>query len=702
MPLQFPVPGFLWYGAVVVLLRVTIISMMTSLCRAEFMNLYLFKLISITCCPFESCKSCIMAYCGSTLLIRKNYTLVIISHRRIFFINIQMSIKEKSLYKDEIIESHSSGKGSLGLNGDEGSNRVANRIMDFESEEDALEHAEIIIQITGLFDKGDFLRKGALAVSFPGTDSEKYPLSAQEKLSIEEYDLHPWKQPIKLYLLAIISALSAAVQGMDESAVGGAQLFYIHQFYIDGESSYDANVQGIINSIPYLSASIVGCWVSIPMNALFGRRICIFIASFFAAASGLWQAFSPSWQMLLVGRLIMGITIGIKSATVPVYTAESTPGKIRGSLVMLWQVFTAFGVMLGSVMGIAFLKTGKNNWRYMLGSVFPLPLVVCLFIFFSPESPRWLIAKKKYRDSYNSFLKLRLDELLAARDFYYAVSLIEIENHSSRGYTWFSKFLKLFSVPRNRSAVLASCILMFGQQFCGVNVLTFYISSVLVGAGFSNHDSLAGACGFGALAVCGALTAIPIIDKRGRRFLVLFTFPLLAVFLFWSAFSFLANNQKTKLGLVLVGLYLHVFFYGVGSGPVPFTYNAESAALAVRDVHASLGTATTWMACFILGFTLPHMKNSIKNEGVFCFYAAWCIVLFVLIFLFVPETKGYTLEELDLIFETPIAKHASFQIKLLRSFISRLFKKDISSQKSFLEYALSLQEIEKKANEKAT
>ena len=611
-----------------------------------------------------------------------------------------MSIKEKKLYKDETIESHSSGRGSFRENDDEGPNKVANTIMDFENEEDALEHVESIIQMTGLSDKADYLRKGALAVSFPETTSENYALNTQERRSIEEFDKHPWKEPIRLYLLAITSALSATVQGMDESAVGGAQLFYVHHFSIDGKSSHDANLQGIINSIPYLSASVFGCWISIPMNALFGRRVCIFIASFLAAASGLWQAFSPSWQMLLVGRLIMGVTIGIKSATVPVYTAESTPGKIRGSLVMLWQAFTALGVMLGSVMGIAFLNTGKNNWRYMLGSVFPLPLVVCSLIFLSPESPRWLIAKKKYRDAYNSFLKLRMDALIASRDFYYAVSLIEIENHSSRGYTWFSKYLKLFSVPRNRSAALASCILMFGQQFCGVNVLTFYISSVLVGAGFSNHDSLAGACGFGALAVCGALTAIPIIDKRGRRFLVLFTFPLLAIFLFWSAFSFDASNQKTKLGLVLVGLYLHVYFYGIGGGPVPFTYNAESAALAVRDSHASLGTSTTWMACFILGFTLPNMKNSIKNEGVFCFYAAWCIVLFVLIFLFVPETKGYTLEELDLIFGVPIVKHASFQIKLLRSFISRLFKKDIVPQKSFLEYALALQALEKKETEK--
>ncbi|CUM64870.1 uncharacterized protein PRCAT00002485001 [Priceomyces carsonii] len=606
-----------------------------------------------------------------------------------------MSQLENEFEKGEDVGS-SSTEGELTSKSETNVNVVANTFLEFTSKDDVITQAERIIELSGLTEKAELIKKGALLVSFPNKTFKDYELSIEESESVKKYNKYPWKQTYTLYLLAITSALSAAVQGMDESAIGGAQLFYIYDYGISADTTYYANVRGIINAIPYLAASVIGCWLSIPMNFYLGRRMSIFLSSFVAAASGLWQAFSPSWEMLLVGRLIMGITIGVKSATVPVYTAESTPERIRGGLVMLWQTLTAFGVMMGSVMGVAFLNAGKHNWRFMLGSVFPLPLVVCALIFVPPESPRWLISKKRYRDAYESFTRLRPFELLAAKDFYYAVSLIEVENEATHGTTFYRRIIEIFTVPRNRFAALASCILMFGQQFCGVNVLTFYISTVLVSAGFSNHSALAGSCGFGALAVCGALTAIPIIDKKGRRFLVLFTYPLLAIFLLWTAFSFYAETEKSRLGLVLVGIYLHVYFYGIGSGPVPFTYNAESASLSVRDAHSSLGTATTWMFCFVLGFTLPNMQRSIKNVGVFCFYAGWCVVLFILILLFVPETKGYTLEELDLIFSVPIKKHAEFQVKKLLNFASKILGKDVKEQSSILDYALSLQFEKKK------
>lgn len=567
-------------------------------------------------------------------------------------------------------------------------NAIAKTFLKLKDKREAIESGERIARESGLDDKIDYIKKGALLASFPSSILDKEYFTDEEQYQFEESVKRPWLQPFALYLLAATSAMSAAVQGMDESAVGGAQLFYVSVYGIDKDTTYDANIRGIVNAIPYLAASLVGCWISIPSNYFIGRRATIFWSSFLAAASGLWQAFSPSWEMLLVGRLIMGITIGVKSATVPVFTAESTPPSIRGGLVMLWQTLTAFGVMMGFIMGIAFLDLGKHNWRFMLGSVFPLPLVVCGTIFLSPESPRWLLAKGKRKEAYNAFLKLRRNELIAAKDFYYAYVLVELEESFSRG-PWYKKYIDIFTIPRNRSAALASAILMFGQQFCGVNVLTFYISTVLVGAGFSNRSALSGSCGFGAIAFCGAVTAIPLIDRKGRRFLVLSTYPFLAVFLFWTAFSFESNDSITKLGLVLTGIYVYVYLYGIGSGPVPFTYNAESGSITVRDAHSSLGTATTWLFCFILGFTLPNMERSMKIQGVFCFYAAWCIVLFFLIYFFVPETKGYTLEELDLIFGIPIKEHASFQLRNGRILLHNLFKKDKLQRESLVDFALA-------------
>lgn len=562
-----------------------------------------------------------------------------------------------------------------------GGEAIATSFLKLTSVEAAIASGETVVEKSGLTEKKELLVKGAILANFPASISNSEYFTDEDAQQIDYEKQHPWRQNKALYFLAFTSACSAAVQGMDETAAGGASLFYLKVFGIDSNSSRDANLQGIVNSVPYLAASVIGCWVAIPSNYFFGRRVTIFWASFLASVSGLWQAFSPSWQMLLAGRVLMGVSIGTKSATVPVYTAESTPAVIRGGLVMLWQTLTAFGVMWGSVMGCAFLNAGKNNWRYMLGSIFPLPLVVCALIFYAPESPRWLISKGKYAEAYESFRRLRNTELIAARDFYYALSLIEIEKEATRGNKWYSQYIQLFTVPRNRSATLASWLLMFGQQYCGVNILTFYISNVLSKAGFNDNDSLRGSVGFGALSCCGALTAIPLIDTKGRRFLLIFTFPLLFVFLLWTAFSFYGDTSKERLGLVLTGIYLYVYFYGIGAGPVPFTYNAEASSITVRDAHSSFGTATTWMFSFVLGFTFPNLLRLIGNVGVFCFYAGWCVLLYILIILFVPETKGFTLEELDLVFGLPIEAHARFQVRETGRFFQRVVGKNVQEER---------------------
>ena len=197
--------------------------------------------------------------------------------------------------------------------------------------------------------------------------------------------------------------------------------------------------------------------------------------------------------------------------------------------------------------------------------------------------------------------------------------------------------------------------------------------------------------GTGILNFVFALPAFFTIDTWGRRNLLLFTFPFLAFFLFWSGFSFWieegVKESKTRLAMVTTGMYLFEVFYSPGEGPVPFTYSAEAFPLNVREVGMSWATATTWCFNFILSFTWPHLVSAFKPQGAFSWYAAWCLVGWVLVLLFVPETKGsclylyatppcspslkltsflfleLTLEELDQVFSVPTWKHASFQVK---------------------------------------
>ena len=359
----------------------------------------------------------------------------------------------------------------------------------------------------------------------------------------------------------------------------------------------------------------------------------------------MWEGVCNSWVNLFIARFVLGLGIGSKSSTVPVYAAECSPAPIRGALVMMWQMWTAFGIMLGNIMGVAFMNVGHDlNWRLMLGSTVVLPLIVCAQVYICPESPRWLIQHNKIHKAYTNFKILRPTELQAARDLYYAYVGVELERRINKGKNFFSMFMELFTVPRNRRATLASWIVMFMQQFCGVNVIAYYSTTIFQDSGYGLSNALLASMGTGILNWVFALPAVFTIDTWGRRNLLLFTFPFLAIFLFWSGFSFWIEpdvaDSKKRVAMVTTGMYLFEVFYSPGEGPVPFTYSAEAFPLHVREVGMSWATATTWCFNFILSFTWPHLLSSFKPQGAFGWYAGWCIIGWFLVLLFVPETKG--------------------------------------------------------------
>jgi len=300
------------------------------------------------------------------------------------------------------------------------------------------------------------------------------------------------------------------------------------------------------------------------------------------------------------------------------------------------------------------------NWRLMLGSAGIPGLIVCLQVLFAPESPRWLISKGRYEDAFHELCRLRFSRVQAARDLYYIHVLLEAENEMKEGR---NRIVEMFSIPRNRHAALASWIVMFGQQFCGVNVIAYYSSNIFLQSGFTQVAALASSLGFGALNWLFALPAVFTIDTFGRRNLLLFTFPCMAICLLITGFSFWDGNEQGRVAGVSVGIYLFAVFYSPGEGPVPFTYSAEAFPLYIRDIGMSFATATTWFWNFVLSITWPSLVLAFKPQGAFGWYAAWCIVLWFLILLFVRETKSKTLEELDQVFSVPLGVHAAYGLR---------------------------------------
>lgn len=229
-------------------------------------------------------------------------------------------------------------------------------------------------------------------------------------------------------------------------------------------------------------------WLSDPINHLIGRKGTIFIAAIFSLLAPIGSALTQTWGQLVACRVLLGIGMGLKEVTVPVYSAENAPTNIRGGLVMSWQVWTAFGIFLGTCANLIVANVGDIAWRLQLGSAFIPAVPLLLGVYFCPESPRWLITKGKHRKAYESLLRLRNSPLQAARDLYmiHATLVEEKSLLEAAGFAktnnMFVRFFELFTVPRLRRATQASGIVMIAQQMCGsklalpASTIVLYIS----------------------------------------------------------------------------------------------------------------------------------------------------------------------------------------------------------------------------------
>ncbi|KAL1634051.1 hypothetical protein SLS58_010845 [Diplodia intermedia] len=522
------------------------------------------------------------------------------------------------------------------------------------------------------------LRKGALVARDPNGFEDIDELDDADKDAIRHERTHRWSHPWSLYFTIILNSIAAAIQGWDQTGSNGANLAFPDEFGIStrpevcgpqGTCERNEWIVGVVNSMPYIAIWLFAAWISDPLNDWIGRRGTIFLGAIFSLIAPFGMAVTQNWGQLMACRVLLGIGMGLKEVTVPVFSAETAPATVRGGLVMSWQLWTAFGIFLGTCANLAVYRVGQIAWRLQLASAFIPAVPLVLGIWFCPESPRWYLKVKKYRQAYKSLLRLRRTPLQAARDLYYINAQIEFEEELVResglsaANNIATRFLELFTIPRIRRATQASGIVMIGQQMCGINVVAFYSSSIFEQAGAGTFGALMATFGFGLVNFLFALPAVTTIDTFGRRGLLLFTFPQMFWTLLAAGFCFyIPKESSAHLGLIAFFVYLFGAFYSPGEGPVPFTYSAEVFPLSHRELGMSWAVATNNFWASILSITFPRLLGAVKPQGAFGFYAALNIVALVLIFLFLPETKQRTLEELDYVFAVPTRTHARYQL----------------------------------------
>lgn len=321
-------------------------------------------------------------------------------------------------------------------------------------------------------------------------------ITDQEIAAIEAETRTKWRQPLLMYLVIAATALGAMGQGWAQTSMNGANLYFPQAFGIDAKTPRNNLILGLINSGIYLSNGLLGAWLVAPLNRKLGRRGAVFSATLLSLLSNIGGALTSNWQQLLFSRLVLGCALGIISSTLNVFAAECVPAAIRGGLAVSWQMFCAFGIFVGFVANVAVYDFGPNTWRLQLAgpSLSTLPLLSIIFL--CPESPAWYIKEGgRYDLAYRSLAKLRNTELQAARDTYMSYLQQSVKGTTDVSYS--QQIAQLFSIPRIRRATLAAYTVMISQQLCGINIISFYSSTIFADANFSTYGALLASTVFG-------------------------------------------------------------------------------------------------------------------------------------------------------------------------------------------------------------
>ncbi|KAI4100058.1 MAG: hypothetical protein L6R37_005698 [Teloschistes peruensis] len=539
--------------------------------------------------------------------------------------------------------------------------------------------------------------KAALVARDPNRFGSITELDEQERSSLAYERDHKWHGPFMLWYSISLCAVGAATQGWDQTGSNGANLSFPQEFGIAKDEGRDQWIVGAVNAIIFLTAGLIGAWIVDPLNYYFGRRGEIFITACCLTATPIGSAFAKSWQGLFAARFVLGIGIGAKNATVPIYSAEMAPARIRGALVMFWQLWVVAGIFLGFCANVIVKDTGKIAWRLQLGSAFIPSFILGVGIFFCPESPRWLMKHGQFAKGFRSMLRLRAHPIIAARDYYYSFVIYQEELKVARGAGYFSRLRDCFTVPRIRRANYGASTVMIAQQMCGINIISFYSSTIFENAGYNKVQALYASLGYGAIQVLATIPTLFLIDTKGRRTLTLITFPLMCIFLLAAGLSLLKKDgsKGERIGPVALFIYLFTIMYSLGEGPVAFQYSAEVFPTIQREQGMAWAVCINNTFAGILSITFPRMQAVMTATGAFGFYAGLNLIAWGMVFCFVRETKQLTLEELDQVFSVPTKSFIGHELTVwLPYFIKRyIFRRKIMKPPGIIEREEKIDEL---------
>jgi sugar porter (SP) family MFS transporter len=436
-----------------------------------------------------------------------------------------------------------------------------------------------------------------------------------------------------VYLLTCVAALGGLLFGYDTAVISGAIGFLAKHFQLD------ANWEGWA-----AGCTLVGCMLGAAaagtLSDRLGRKRVLILAAVLFAASAVGAALPGTCQEFVIARMLGGFGIGAASLISPLYIAEVAPAGIRGRLVSVNQLAIALGMVVVYYVNSWIASRGgpewnaEYGWRWMFASGLLPALLFFLLLFTVPESPRWLTKQGRAAKALAILARVGGPDHAAAE-------MRQIEEAIAAEATTIGQLLR----PGIRVALLIAVVLAVLQQITGINVVLYYAPKIFSSAGLGVNEAINHTVIVGLVMMAFTLVAIAVVDRLGRKPLLLAGSAGmgLSLALLGGAFHTRQFQGPWVLGYTLA----YVAFFSVAMGPVVWVLMAEIFPTRIRGRAMAIATVCLWLACFAVTQTFPIMLERLAGATTFWIYAGLCAVAFVFIASFVPETKGKTLEEIE-------------------------------------------------------
>ncbi len=437
-------------------------------------------------------------------------------------------------------------------------------------------------------------------------------------------------------LLTLVAALGGLLFGYDTAVISGAIGFMKDHFQLDSHSEGWAASCALVGCI--LGASVAGI-----LSDWKGRRWVLFLSAIFFTVSAIGAAIPHNLSQFTIARVLGGFGIGAASMLSPLYIAEVAPARIRGRLVSINQFAIILGMLVVYLANSAVARIGVSiggdewnvayGWRWMFASG-AFPAIVFLgLLFLVPESPRWLV-KMGRREEALSILTRIGGTSHAEREL---VSIQETVHQEALP-------LRQLLQPKLRPLIIVGVVLAILQQITGINVVLYYAPEIFKSAGLKATQAIDQTVAVGVVNLAFTLVAIWLVDHAGRKPLLLIASVGMGLSLTFLGRAFVTESFEGPA--VLLSVLCYVASFAIAMGPVVWVVLAEIFPTAIRGTAMSIATVCLWISCFLVSQFFPWMLDNLGGNCFFV-YAFICAIAFIFVLVFVPETKGRTLEEIE-------------------------------------------------------